>query len=144
MYPEMLYDNEKPKDPVTLDIYPDGNTQFELYEDDGLTREYKKGGFAKTLIEAQNSGTHTKVVVNTAKGEYKGIPEKRGYVLLVHQQQAAKKVYLNGKKLKAYKTKEKFDAAEQGWHYASDELKGVVIIKTVPIELKKGFSVEVK
>jgi alpha-glucosidase len=51
MYPEMLYDREKPKDPVTFDIYPFGKSSFTLYEDDGVTQEYRSGAFAKTLIE---------------------------------------------------------------------------------------------
>ena len=40
MWPDsMLYFNEKRLDPLTLDIYPNGTTQFELYEDDGVTRQ---------------------------------------------------------------------------------------------------------
>ena len=51
MYPEMLHDRDKPKDPVTFDVYPFGKSSFTLYEDDGLTREYQNGVFAKTLVE---------------------------------------------------------------------------------------------
>ena len=144
MYPEMLYDNQKPKDPVTLDIYPDGNTQFELYEDDGLTREYQNGSFAKTLIESENSGSETVIKVNPAVGDYRGIPVERKYVLQIHQLQAPKKVYLNNKKLKNFKTKEDLENAEQGWFYDPQDRKGIVYIKTLPLELKEGFSVEVK
>ena len=49
MYPDMNYVGEKPADVLTLDLYPYGNTSFNLYEDDGLTRDYKKGEFACTL-----------------------------------------------------------------------------------------------
>ena len=55
MYPEMLYDGEKPKDPVTLDVYPFGKSSFILYEDDGLTQEYRAGAFARTLIEVDGA-----------------------------------------------------------------------------------------
>ena len=51
MYPEMLHDREKPKDPLTFDIYPFGKSSFTLYEDDGVTQEYRNGAFAKTLVE---------------------------------------------------------------------------------------------
>ncbi len=47
MYPEMLHDREKPKDPVTFDVYPFGKSSFSMYEDDGLTREYQAAGFAR-------------------------------------------------------------------------------------------------
>jgi len=53
LYPEMLHDREKPKDPVTFDIYPFGKSSFRLYEDDGLTQEYRKGEFATTLVEVE-------------------------------------------------------------------------------------------
>lgn len=43
MYPDMNYVGEKPADVLTLDLYPYGNISFNLYEDDGLTRDYKKG-----------------------------------------------------------------------------------------------------
>jgi alpha-glucosidase (family GH31 glycosyl hydrolase) len=144
MYPSMLYDGEKPKDPVTFDIYPEGSTSFEMYEDDGLTREYKNGAFAKTLIEVNNTEKETSVTVNPAKGEYKDMPVSRKYVLQIHRQEAPKKVYLNGKKLKAYKNAEEFASAEKGWYFAPDDKKGVVYIKTSPLELKKGFEVKVK
>jgi len=51
MYPEMLYNNQKPKDPLTFDIYPYGNSEFEMYEDDGVTRKYQQGEFSKQLIK---------------------------------------------------------------------------------------------
>ena len=37
-------------DTLTLDIYPAGQSNFTLYEDDGLTREHRKGAFAKQLL----------------------------------------------------------------------------------------------
>jgi hypothetical protein len=51
MYPEMLHDREKPKDPVTFDIYPSGRSSFTLYEDDGVTQDYRAGMYARTLVE---------------------------------------------------------------------------------------------
>ncbi|PAL05637.1 hypothetical protein B8W90_11955, partial [Staphylococcus hominis] len=33
MYPEMLYDGQKPLDEVTFDLYPQGSSQYTLYED---------------------------------------------------------------------------------------------------------------
>jgi hypothetical protein len=90
MYPEMLHDREKPKDPVTLDIYPFGRTSFTMYEDDGTTQEYRQGTFAKTLIEVEApkafEGQSAQIVVkvNGAKGSYKDMPASRSYVVDVH------------------------------------------------------------
>ena len=38
MGPDVNYADEKPLDPLTLDIYPKGTTTFTLYEDDGESR----------------------------------------------------------------------------------------------------------
>ncbi|PSD26247.1 glycosyl hydrolase, partial [Stenotrophomonas maltophilia] len=43
MYPSMLFDGEKPLDEVTFDLYPQGDSQYTLYEDDGNTRRYQQG-----------------------------------------------------------------------------------------------------
>ena len=40
MGPDVQYADEKPLDPLTLDIYPSGTTSYTLYEDDGETRQY--------------------------------------------------------------------------------------------------------
>ena len=88
MYPEMLYDNELPKDPVTFDVYPHGSSSFEMYEDDGLSREHRNGAYAKTIIgcvgpDFGNSGT-VSIFVGESVGEYEGKPESRAYRFEVH------------------------------------------------------------
>jgi hypothetical protein len=90
MYPEMLHDREKPKDPVTLDVYPFGRTRFSMYEDDGVTQDYRKGAFARTVIEAEaplsldEPGIQVTVKVNPATGTYQGMPASRSYMVDVH------------------------------------------------------------
>jgi alpha-glucosidase len=92
MYPEMLYDGQKPKDPITFDIYPFGTTGFRLYEDDGVTQDYRrKGAFTRMSIEVQAPkeldlpGTQVVVRVGPAYGgAYEEMPASRSYVLDVH------------------------------------------------------------
>ena len=90
MYPEMLHDRDKPKDPVTIDVYPSGRTSFALYEDDGITQEYRSGAFARTLVEVNapqavdEPGAQITVTVNPAKGSYKDMPASRSYVVDLH------------------------------------------------------------
>jgi alpha-glucosidase (family GH31 glycosyl hydrolase) len=90
MYPEMLHDREKPKDPVTIDVYPFGRSSFNLYEDDGVTQEYRQGASARTLIEVEApkaldaAGTQVSVKVGPAKGTYRDMPASRSYIVDVH------------------------------------------------------------
>jgi hypothetical protein len=143
MYPEMLYDGQKAKDPVTLDLYPaEQVTHFNLYEDDGVTREYKKGIFAETMIALQDAGGKTIVTVDPVKGEYKGMPATRHYVLQIHRQGKPKKVLLDGKKLKKLKSKAKWEKAGSGWYFDAAEKGGVLYVKTGLQEVKQGFEVK--
>ena len=104
MYPDMNYVGEKPADVLTLDLYPYGNTSFNLYEDDGLTRDYKKGEFACTLISVSSpkgeKGTIT-VDIAKAKGDYKGRYQERTYLLDVRSESSPSNVTVAGKPLSA-------------------------------------------
>ena len=67
---------------VVLRVYPgrDGdNNTFMLYEDDGLTRQYEQGAFAKTpLTYQQNNGVAT-LTIGAAQGSYNGQVQQRSY-----------------------------------------------------------------
>jgi len=143
MYPEMLYDGQKAKDPITLDLYPsDKKTHFDLYEDDGITREFKKGVFAETRITLQKKDRNTTVSVAPVKGEYKGMPKTRHYVLQIHHGEKPKKVLLSGKKLKKQKSKAKWENAGSGWYFDAAEKDGILYVKTGLQEVTQGFEVE--
>ena len=107
--------SEKPADVLTLDLYPYGNTSFNLYEDDGLTRDYKKGEFARTLISVSSpkgeKGTIT-VDIAKAKGDYKGRYQERTYLLDVRSESSPSNVTLAGKPLSAI-SPEAFNAGQE-------------------------------
>jgi alpha-glucosidase len=54
MAPAMTYTGQKPWDPITLDVYPDGDSAFTLYEDDGHSLQYQSGNFTTTQISAHD------------------------------------------------------------------------------------------
>jgi len=130
MYPQMNYDGEKKTDTLTLALYPHLKSTFDLYEDDGLTRQYKTGAFAKTLIELDASANDTKITINAARGTYTGANKNRVYLLDVHQSVAPKSVVLNNTKLKRQKTKLQFEKATDGYYFDSNDKSGTLHIKT--------------
>ncbi len=133
MMPTMRYVGEKPVDPLTLLIYPleSGTSSYNLYEDDGITRDYEKGDYCTTRIECQGSVAQVRISVGERDGRYK--PSKRALMLSVFQAAQAKQVELNGKNLRQFETREQLDAAEEGWGFFQDTLTGVkrVFVKTV-------------
>jgi alpha-glucosidase len=56
--PEMRYTDEKPLDPLTLEVYP-GEGALTLYEDDGETFAYQQGTYCTTQIHMQHSTRST-------------------------------------------------------------------------------------
>jgi alpha-glucosidase (family GH31 glycosyl hydrolase) len=160
MYPPMLHDREKPKDPVTLDVYPFGRTSFSLYEDDGVTQRYRNGAFARTLIEADapksldESGAQITVKVGAAKGSYAGMPAMRSYVVDVHVPGKPAGVKLGDRALPMFqvsagdraareKARAEFDAAPEGWLFDPADRHGVLHVRLKPQAASAGFVVKV-
>jgi alpha-glucosidase len=141
MYPEMLYDGQKPKDPVTLDVYPSGKTSFTLYEDDGATKEYRNGAFSKSII---TSTTSPVIAVNVGKcnGTYTDKPLSRKYELQIHTSTKPKVVLLDNIAMAEYPSASAWNAAKEGWYFSATDKKGIVYVKTNPISLDKGFEVK--
>lgn len=137
MYPQMNYDGEKKTDSLTLVIYPEGRSSFNLYEDDGKTRDFEKGASANTLIGVVKGKTTT-VIINAAKGQYKGQPKSRVYLLEVHNNTAPAQVLVNGLKLKVYADPAQFAAAKTGCYFNAGEKQGTIHIKTSYLPVTAG------
>ena len=106
--PVMQFIDEIKNAPVNIEIFPsEKKTSFELYEDDGLTNDYKINKFSKTLIEAQKNENTIRIDINKPLSTgYKS--EIRNYLLEIHVSNKVKKIMLNGKKVKT-KSKEKLE-----------------------------------
>lgn len=87
MAPEMQSSDAKPVDPLTIDVYASAKpSERRLYEDDGISLDYKKGAFAWTPISFApdgNAGDFT-LTIKPVEGKFKGQVGKRGYVVKVH------------------------------------------------------------
>jgi alpha-glucosidase len=159
MYPEMLHDRDKPKDPVTFDVYPFGRSSFTLYEDDGLTREYQAGAFAKTEVRVDapksldTAGAVVAITVGAAKGKYKDMPVSRSYVVDLHAASKPSSVKVRDRALPGFelagdraareKVRAEFNAAAEAWLFDPNDRRGVVRIKTKAQPLASAFTVSV-
>ncbi len=138
MYQQMDYDWEHPTDTLTLDIYPSGKSEYEMYEDDGLTREHRKGVFATTKFEVSapaNGNGPMEITLNPAKGDFKGRLKNRVYILEIHTDFVPKAISVNGVKIKAKGERRK--AKEKGipgeWSFDANDRGGVLRITTGPL-----------
>ncbi|HEX4048529.1 MAG TPA: DUF5110 domain-containing protein, partial [Elusimicrobiota bacterium] len=80
MAPDMKNTSEKPWDPLTLEIYPSGKSEFTLYRDDGKTFSYRRGSYTLTKISADEKGSSVRVNI----AESNKLFSAKEYILRLH------------------------------------------------------------
>ncbi|MCB2154715.1 DUF5110 domain-containing protein [bacterium] len=110
---------------VKLRIWPPkrGRTVHgRLYEDDGLSMEYKDGRFATTTyeVEAAPMGDALKIRIGGAVGSYDGQPDLRRYEAEIHLLDQPESAQFQGKPLPQISDPDAWDTAERGWAYDSE------------------------
>jgi alpha-glucosidase len=108
---------------IKLICAPDKDSDFTLYEDDGMTKEYEKGNYLKTHI-TMKSGERTILEFNH-EGKYITTVEDV-YLDVIHRAKAPFWITLGGVELPHFLHRKKFEEAESGWYY-SQTLKSVQI-----------------
>ena len=81
MGPVVQHTGERPLDDITLRIYPEGSSRFELYEDDGRTNAYQRGQYALTAFECAANPGEVTVRIGEAVGDRSVVPPDRRYHL---------------------------------------------------------------
>lgn len=138
MAPEMQWVDEKPWDPLTLDIYPSGESIFTLYEDDGETYAYEQGEFALTEFICKENADEVEINIGKSKGEYKGKLTVRSWGLNIHTK-TPQTVRMDEHLLKQYKTREELLAVREGWWPNSS--RGTVLVKISARDTKQHIRI---
>ena len=79
--PVVQHTAERPLDELTLQIYPEGTSRFELYEDDGRTNAYRDGRYALTAITCEADARRLAVRIDAPTGDPSLVPARRRYRL---------------------------------------------------------------
>ena len=102
MAPDMVRSDEKPVDPSTLEVYAGPRAaEFDLYEDDGVSLDYRTGAYAWTALRftPEGGGGNYTLTISPAKGKFKGQLARRRYQARVHGLFKPQSVSLNGRLL---------------------------------------------
>lgn len=129
----MMYNWERPADTLTITIFPEGKSEYTMYEDDGLTRQHRERVFATTKFEVstpENEKQPLQITINAAQGDFAGRLRERTYLLDVFTSKLPKSIMLNGQKLRKAKDKASFESQSTGWYFDPRDRKGIVHIKT--------------
>ncbi len=94
--PDVEYLGTRPFDRIILKVYPHGDSEYTMIDDDGETYEYENGGVASTLFESHEKDGGVEVVVNPVQGSFKGMPTEREYSFRIQRDVRPASVSVNG------------------------------------------------
>ncbi|MFN8525526.1 MAG: glycoside hydrolase family 31 protein [Chloroflexota bacterium] len=94
--PTMQHTGERPLEEVTVLVYPSRESSFDLYEDDGTTNAYQRGGHAITTILCRTAPDGVAVTIARPRGDTSLVPSGRTYTLRVRQDGAPSAVAVEG------------------------------------------------
>ncbi len=126
------------KDPVTaleLLVAPreDGKeSNFTLYDDDGVTNDFENGVFRRTKITM--SGREMVKLAFEAEGSYKD-PVEMVQVTLIRKEKSPLSVTLDGAVIPHFLKKEEFEKASAGWYYSQTKRAAEIKYKN-PLKAK--------
>ncbi len=112
---------QSPDDTLYLDIYPFGNTDFELYEDDGETNDYKNGFYCKTKFENQFNNNLITFTINSIEGNYTNKIENRIWILKFNLMNKLDSVFINNQKYELESDSINFTIKENAVWYNNNE-----------------------
>jgi hypothetical protein len=143
MAPDMDYTDQRPVDPLILDVYAGKAASFRLYEDDGTSLAYRKGAYAWTsLTFTPDSEGEYKVEIGPSRGEYQGEEKSRRYEVRLHGLLKPERVRLNGHEL----GERRADECEEGcggWTWDREkEITTIRLVEARPVGEKVVLTLE--
>jgi alpha-glucosidase len=131
--PLMRYSNQKPLDPLVVNVFPlhDGQSStYTLYEDAGDSRGYQHNEAARTEISSSEKGSELTVVMAAAKGRYKGMPTARAYEVRLPGDWPPASVTVNGHAL-SYSSSE----GVTGWRFEGNTSTTIITVPKTSVAL---------
>lgn len=110
---------------IALNIFPGGDGEFTIYEDNGDDKGYDKA-FATTKVTSRRSGNRLSVGIAPREGSYEGMPASRQYAVKVLATEQPVSVTVDG--------------AKADFTYLPEEL--AVVVKLPEMSADKARSVE--
>jgi alpha-glucosidase (family GH31 glycosyl hydrolase) len=140
MQPPMRFTGEKPVDPLIINIWPlqpGTNSSYAVYEDSGVAVEYQNGVFAKTPLQAAQTGDTVRVEIGPVEGSYPGMMKTRAYQLRLPADWPPESVSVNGAALPR-----SGPAGSDGWSFEGNTLTTVIPVPSAGVDSK--LTVEVR
>jgi hypothetical protein len=138
--PDMDYSDQRPVDPLIVDVYEGKPATFRLYEDDGTSLDYRSGSYAWTpLVYSIGAGGGQSVEIGPTEGKYKGQGRTRRYEVRVHGLLAPQSVSVAGHPLPE-KRRDECGGGCTGWTW-DDQLQVTTIRLNEPASVNEKITI---
>lgn len=97
LWPEQAFIGEAPVTTITLDVYPHEQSEYTLYEDDGVSHRYRDGQMAITRMTCRADAERIVLHIYRRTGSYDGMSAERGYDIRIHLPNKPAVVTVNGR-----------------------------------------------
>jgi alpha-glucosidase (family GH31 glycosyl hydrolase) len=133
------YSNQKPLDNIIVNVYGAGKGHFDLYEDDGSTLAYSQNQYAVTPMDyVTQAGDQHELVIEAAKGSFKGQLPSRSYELRIHAGSKPSAITIDGADGAHWKWKANDAVAH--WKWDARESTAIVVVPKQSIRERVSVS----
>jgi alpha-glucosidase (family GH31 glycosyl hydrolase) len=84
---------------LIVNVYGEGGSRFDLYEDDGISLDYQRGRYALTSMRYRTSASGHELVIGPTAGAFEGQRQTRKYELRIHTARRPTSIAVNGKRM---------------------------------------------
>lgn len=146
MMPVMQYIHQQKNYPLILKVIPknSGNVSFSLYEDDGITNDYKNEVASIRKITCENSKAQISLTIDRSK-ESNYQPERRNFLIEIPVSAKPTAVMINGQKIKSSRSDKLMESLSEQFNstlVSYDKEKHIVLIRMPDTSTK--VTVEIK
>ena len=136
MQPRMDRSDEKPVDPLILNIFLGASGSTRIYEDEGINQNYKNGLNTWTPVRFKKSGRKLRVVIDPVEGEFPGMLNERAYEIRIVHSFPPEKVTINRKSLNYHS-----EVAPGSWTYDGKALTTRIFTSQYDVRSRKTIDV---
>ena len=113
------YTDEAPINPLTFEVFPEGRSSREYYEDDGSTFAYRKGDYLLEEVADDDQPREITLSISSRRGSYN--PPARAMQFEVRDQRnRPQSVELDGNNLAEVHSKPALKDSPRGWYYDAE------------------------
>lgn len=106
---DVEYTSQRPLDTLVIDVYGPESAEFMLYEDDGISLEYRSGNHARTPLAFSQRTKGNRLTIGPTTGKFKGQLSSRTHQLRFHGLRRPSSVTVNGQRLQS--------GTQDGWRW---------------------------